>query len=249
MKKITLFTYCLLLSLNLFAKSDYNSYWTAANKYYEQKNYDSAAFYYEKIAATQPREAVVYFNLGNTYYKLNHIALSVLNYERALAIDPSYTEASDNLSIAQSRIPNRIPQAQDIFFIRWWKAITASNISGFWAVASLLIFLTLIGLNTVKKLRLSSVHIPGQLFATGWAMLVLLLVFAFVSAGRRANPNVAVVTQNDAPFYVSPQQTKPALFVPEGTSLKTGNRLQGWIEVSLPDGRDGWIQLNSITQL
>jgi tetratricopeptide (TPR) repeat protein len=237
------------LSSSLFAKEDMNTYWQQANKAYEQKDYANAITKYQKIADTKPNNAVVYFNLGNTYYKLNNISQAILNYERAVAINPDYTEAEDNLIIAQSRIPNRLAQAQDIFFIRWWKAITASTHSALWAVLAVLLFLTLIGINIVKKLRLASFTIQRQFFAAGWSALAVMLVFAFTSANRASHNNKAVVTQNDSPFYTSPQQTKPSLYVPEGTTVVLDNEIQGWVSVTLPDGREGWIRTNTLTKI
>jgi hypothetical protein len=104
-------------------------------------------------------------------------------------------------------------------------------------------------LNIIKKLRLASFRIPGQLFAGAWGILLFCLVLAFVSASRDANHNKAVVMQNDTPFYTSPEQTKPTLYVPEGTTVTFSNELQGWISVSLPDGREGWIRTNTITKI
>ena len=237
------------LSSSLFAKEDMNAIWLQANKAFEKKEYATAVLWYQKIADTKPQNAIVYFNLGNAYYKLNNISQAILNYERALAINPNYTEASDNLVIAQSRIPNRLAQSQDIFFVRWWKAITSSTNAGLWAVLSVLLFLALIGMNIVKKLRLASFHIPGQVFAGSWSALAVMLVFAFTSANRASHNNKAVVTQNDSPFYTSPQQTKPSLYVPEGTTVVLDNEIQGWVGVTLPDGREGWIRTNTLTKI
>src|SRR4051812_17230234 len=94
--------------------------WKRGVAFYEQKEYDSAVYYFEQLAAMKPKDAVVYYNLGNTYYRLNRIAPAVLNYERALKVDPGYKDAKDNLALTQNRIPNRIAEAEDIFFVKWW---------------------------------------------------------------------------------------------------------------------------------
>ena len=108
----------LLYTFQLFASSA-NEWWQKGNKFYAQKQYDSAAYYYEKLAVQKPKDAVLYYNLGNSYYKLNDIGLAVLNYERALHLDPGYKDAEDNLILTQSRIANRIQGSEDIFFVRW----------------------------------------------------------------------------------------------------------------------------------
>ena len=114
----------LLMTSHSFA-ADNNMYWKKATSFYLQKQYDSAANYFELIAASKPQNAELYYNLGNVYYRMNRIAPAVLNYERALRINPSYTEAQDNLAITHARINNHTLPADDIFFVEWWKSITA----------------------------------------------------------------------------------------------------------------------------
>src|ERR1700744_3575460 len=103
MKQIFLILFAFLLpgALHSLAAGDSNMLWQKANELYQQKQYDSAAQCLEQIAALKPQNEIVYYNLGNTYYKLNKIAPAVLNYERALRINPDYKEAKDNLLLAQ----------------------------------------------------------------------------------------------------------------------------------------------------
>ena len=118
-----------------------------------------------------------------------------------------------------------------------------------WAILSLILFLALIAINIFKRLGKLSFHIPGQVFAGAWAALILILVFAFVSADRKTSHNKAVIVQADVPFYNTPQQSKPTLYIPEGTTVSISNNLQNWVEIILPDGRSGWIQANTITKI
>src|SRR5579875_3894304 len=125
MRTLTIIILTILCTdLKSFAADTYNNLWQKGNNYYQQKQYDSASYYYEQIAVRQPQNADVYYNLGNTYYKLNNIGLAVLNYRRALRINPDFKEAKDNLFLTESRINNRIPYSGDIFFIKWWKSLT-----------------------------------------------------------------------------------------------------------------------------
>src|ERR1044071_4582958 len=68
----------LLGSLTASAKPEYfEQIWQKGNSYYAQKQYDSAAVYFEKLAAENPGNAVVYYNLGNAYYRLNQVGPAV----------------------------------------------------------------------------------------------------------------------------------------------------------------------------
>ena len=69
-RRLLLVAAILFFNINAEA-SPHDKWWEAGNRFYSQKQYDSAAFYFEKIAALKPDDAAVYYNLGNTYYRLN----------------------------------------------------------------------------------------------------------------------------------------------------------------------------------
>ena len=115
-KTSLLFTLLILSWLNGFADVPYNAWWQKANRFYQEKNYDSAAAYYTKLAKLNPENPEIFYNLGNTYYRLNKIGFAVLNYEKALKLKPDYRQAQDNLELTQSRISNRIQQSPPTFF-------------------------------------------------------------------------------------------------------------------------------------
>jgi hypothetical protein len=240
----------LLLSCTVsFAAPKYEAWWQQANKHYELKNYDSAAYYYEQVAALKPADAVVYYNLGNAYYKLNQVGPAVLNYERALALQPGYKEAQDNLSLAQSRIINRIATTQDIFFVKWWKSWTSGSNATTWAVISLLLFIALIGYAIARRMHFISFRLPIQATGIGWAICTCCIILAFIAAANRADGSKAVVMQNDTPLYTTPSPAKSTASVPEGTTVHCSKEQQGWIEVTLPDGRTGWMRTDGLSKI
>lgn len=225
-----------------------NLYWKKANLFYEQKQYDSAAFYYEQIVRLQPHDAHVYYNLGNAYYRLNLVGPAVLNYEKALHARPSYKEAADNLALTQSRISNRIQPIPEIFFVRWWHQLTCAGMAGVWAFVCAAIFLALIGLliaQTLKKIR----KVPSQLLVALGCINILVLVFAVSSATNMADSKRGVVMQNDAPIYSTPAQGKATNLVPEGTTVDITGDKAAWMEIKLPDGRTGWIEKSLVSRI
>lgn len=230
-----------------FASPDYDKLWQQANKFYEQKIYDSAAFYYEGIASGKPEDADVYYNLGNTYYRLNLIGPAVLNYERALRIDPDYKDAKDNLLLTQNRIGNRIQSAPEIFFVKWWKAWTHGSRAGMWAVLSLILFLALIG--AILARRFNKVQFPPQVTIALVFLYFITLVLAFFSASHKKDSGRGVVMKQDTPLVAAPQSTKSQSLVPEGTTVKWGSENGGMVEVTLPDGRSGWMSKAALEKI
>lgn len=221
------------------AADNFQVAWQKANTFYQQKEYDSAAYYFEQIARTKPADATVFYNLGNTYYRLNNIGAAVLNYERALKRKPDYREAADNLALTQSRIPGFIKPAQDIFFVTWWKALIAPGTIVAWSVASLLLFIGLIGLLLYKRLR-KGTYIRPQYIGTLSTLWILSLVMAFAASRSLVADVKAVVMSSNA--TISSKTSKVPGNVPEGTSVNVIATSAGAYEVALPDGRTGFLQ-------
>ena len=242
-------TVVFLGALHSSASGDHNDQWKKGNVLYEQKQYDSAAHYFEQIATLKPENAEVYYNLGNTYYRLNNIGLSILNYERALRINPEYKEAKDNLLLAQSRINNHIAFTGDIFFISWWQSATRPDKATAWAVAALITFVIIILLLIVRNFQKSGNRLPVQLPGVLGFVCVCLLVFAFAAASHTMQHAGAVVMQNDAPLMNNDLKGKPLALIPEGTTVKINEEKAEWVEVSLPDGRIGWLQQGLISKI
>jgi Tetratricopeptide repeat len=240
----------LLGTFNSFAAADHNSIWNKANTFYIQKQFDSAAYYYEQLAQLKPLNAEVYFNLGNTYYRLNKVGYAVLNFERALKVDPDYFDAKENLALAKERITNHIRSTDNIFFIRWWENITRADKAILWSVSSLLVFIVFIGLIFLRRFSNSMRQkIPSQLVGIMAIVFICLLTLSLVSTNKSMSHDSAVVMQNDAPLLTIDLKGKPIALVPEGTTVSILKENGEWTEVSLPDGRTGVMRSNLIIKI
>ena len=220
--------------------------WQQANAFYQQKQYDSAAIYFEQIAASKPADPTVYYNLGNTYYRLNRIGPAVLNYERALKRKPDYKQAAENLLLTQSRIPGFTAPAKDIFFVRWWAALTSPGLIGLWSVVSLLLFIGFIGLLLYKRLNKDKVYIRPQIPATFFVLWLFSLLLAFSAAYAVVKNVRGVVMINNTAVGRNDAKSKYAGTLPEGTTVSIRSVQGNYYEVELPDGRNGMVQKEAV---
>jgi tetratricopeptide (TPR) repeat protein len=249
MKRYFLVLLLVFLNLHGYSNPAVNQVWSKANSLYNQKEYDSAAFYYEKLAALKTENPEVYYNLGNTYYKLNKVGPAVLNYNRALKIDPGYTPAAENLLLTESRIHNRIPGTQDIFFVKWWKEVTNQTLSETWAIISALLFVIVILLLVLKRLNRLPFHLPSQLPAIMFILCAVTIIFAYFSSERRVKNMDAVVMFPDSPFQDNIKSAKSQSLVPEGTVVNIQAVKNGWAQITLPDGRNGWMRTEALQKI
>ena len=88
---------------------DVDSLWAQAVNEYTAENYEAALAAFTSIEEAGYVSADLYYNMGNCCYKLGHrLGLSILYYEKALKLDPSYEDAAVNLEIAREGTLDRI---------------------------------------------------------------------------------------------------------------------------------------------
>jgi tetratricopeptide (TPR) repeat protein len=73
------------------------STWEAANQAYQNGKYEEAKVNYLQLVRAGQYSADLFYNLGNVWFKLGDLGRAILNYERALLLDPSLDEAGSNL--------------------------------------------------------------------------------------------------------------------------------------------------------
>lgn len=83
-----------------FASAD--KWFEQAGKAYADGNYEQALKAYEKSAETSPQSAVVYYNIGNTYYRLGQLAEAQNSFEYAASL----SENSHLISLCHYNLGN-----------------------------------------------------------------------------------------------------------------------------------------------
>ena len=73
--------------------------WNQANQEFAAGKFDQARANYGELVATGNLSAELFYNLGNTYLKLDDKGRAVLNFKRALALAPGFEPAKHNLNL------------------------------------------------------------------------------------------------------------------------------------------------------
>ena len=116
---------------------------SAGDSAYIKEDYATAAQIYEGLLS-DGESADVYYNLGNSYYKLGEIAKSILNYERALLLQPGNGDIRANLEVARAKAIDKVELVPEIFFISWIKSlinIMSVDAWAWWGIVSFLFFI------------------------------------------------------------------------------------------------------------
>ena len=69
---------------------------------YNKDDFNQALELYLEASQQEGTSSELFYNIGNTYYKLDKKGKAILYYERALLLDPNNSNARDNLDYVRS---------------------------------------------------------------------------------------------------------------------------------------------------
>lgn len=216
---------------------------------YMKNDYASAIQIYEALL-NRGEAADIYYNLGNSYYKAGDIAKAILNYERALLLQPGNGDIRANLEIARSKTVDKVEPVPEIFFVSWTKSLINSMSVDSWAVCGVVVFILLIVSLYLfifsKQIVLKKAgFISGIVFL---AVTILANVFANQQKDELTNRNSAIVINPSVTVRSTPSESGTSLFIlHEGhkVGVKDGS-MKDWKEIRLEDGKVGWVPASAI---
>lgn len=224
-----------------------------ADQAYEQNKFPEAIQLYEALLSEQGESPDVYYNLGNAYFKDKNTAKAVLNYERALLLNPGDTDTRYNLEVARSKSVDQITPASEVFFVTWYRSVAETMSEKQWssvAISSFVLLLICLGLYFLGKQML--VRKIGFIAAVV-LLLVTLIVNSFASTQceKLINRNGAIVMAPSVTVKSTPSESGTDLFVlHEGTKVFVeDDSMKEWKEIRLEDGNKGWISTDAIEKI
>lgn len=211
---------------------------------YIKENYAAAIQIYEALLING-EAADVYYNLGNSYYKVGEIAHAVLNYERALLLQPGNTDIRANLEVARSKTIDKVEPIPEIFFISWIKSLINSMSVDAWAkwgIVSFVLFIVALYLFVFSK-RILWKKIG---FISGIIFLIIVIcsnLFASEQKERLLNRDDAIIMSPIVTVRSTPSESGTSLFIlHEGHKVNIkDNSMREWKEIHLEDGKVGWV--------
>lgn len=216
---------------------------------YMENDYATAIQVYETLLE-QGEAAEVYYNLGNSYYKTDNIAKAILNYERALLLQPGNADIRANLEIARAKTIDKVAVIPDIFFITWIENLINCLGADAWGKAGILCFLLF--LVSVALFSFSrQVRLKKLGFGTGVAFLLFAVccnLFAHSQKGKLLNRTGAIVLSPSVTVRSTPSESGTALFIlHEGHKVEIkDDTMREWKEIQLEDGKVGWLPTSAI---
>lgn len=220
-----------------------------ANAYYNEAIYDSALITYHQILDEGVESTSLYYNIGNTYFKLRDFPSSILYYEKARKLSPSDPDVLFNLDVANSMIIDKVEPLPRMFYRIWWERFYGMFDSDTWAWISLAVFVLTLAM-VLLYLLANSIVMRKVGFYSG----LIFLFFTIATFGLASQKYYYTQQVSEAIIFTptitvksSPAANSVDLFVlHEGTKVLLLEDSGNWHKIKIANGSIGWLPKESL---
>jgi len=212
-----------------------------ANKHYKEEKYNEAALLYEDLIGSGINNGEIYYNLGNSYFKMGLLGKAIFNYRLAELYLPRDEDLKANIKYARQLTKDRMEVKQFLPFLKefcfWYSKLNLKELlivflifNGlFWTLATTKIFWKKDHQNQILLINLVLVLVLGCSLAlklyncthkTGGVVLAREIT---VRAGNGINNTALFQLHDGAEFEIIEQD-------------------EDWIKIELEDGKRGWVK-------
>ena len=222
-----------------------------ANNSYVKGNYQDAIIGYKQILDSGYESPELYYNLGNSYYKLNKVAESNFYFEKALILSPNDTEVLNNLSFAKNltidliedlpktQIQNRIDFITSFFSDRVWAYISIGSVILFFILSLLYLFSDK---SSIKRFYFS-LSLISLFFSIFFSSILL------SNNEKKEKISTGIIFSKELPVFSEPNIDDEIFILHEGTKVEIIEKLIGWEKIKLSNGAEGWVVEGKIEKL
>jgi tetratricopeptide (TPR) repeat protein len=217
-----------------------NPTFTKANQAFDQGRFQEAIDGYQELVRAGQWNAGLFYDLGNAWFRLGDFGHAILNYERALALEPRHPEAQANLRLARD-------DARALELEKNWAERYAdfATITQYSVTAALALWVALFAIAQLYFLRRRSTKlVTVTIVALCFAAAAAFVAYTLETGGKGAA--LAVVTgKNVEARLATADNAKGVLSLPSGSQIKVLSERGDWTYAALPNGLRGWVPANS----
>ena len=232
-----------LISFNLYGN---DSLFLSANSDYANQEYNSAIKKYNLILSSNLESPELYYNLANSFFKINEIHQAIYYYEKALKIKPDFDDAKENLEICNLQLIDKIEEIPELMITSLY-----NNIINFLSLKNW-IYLTLI------FIWVSLIIFSYNSFVNKYKKSVLYLVifsfFLFFITTKKYNQNInvkeAIIYSSVINVMSAPSEQSTNLFsLHIGTKVRIEDQIENWVNIRIANGKKGWVLIENLKEI
>ena len=223
-----------------------------ATTLYQKGDYTQAAAVYSSILKSGKESSALYYNLGNTYYKLNNVPESIYYYEKALQLDPENADAKNNLIFANQMKVDAITPLPKTWVRQLSDGIVGLFSAHTWAVLSIIGVFAFV-LSFLLYYFVERTALKRTFFS-------LMLVFLFFSIGSYTLAHFCHKQVSQTQYAILFDKTvrvfsdanaysSEVMQLHEGTKVEIIEDAKDWVKIRLVNGKTGWTKVSSLRKL
>ena len=252
MKRILFILLIIFTAFRINANNALQDSIAKANKSYLEKDFDAAIKTYNAVVLLGYSSPKLYYNLGNSYYKSDKIALAIVNFERALKLDPSFDDARYNIEMANKLIIDKIETVPEIFLVTWFKALIGLFSFDFWAYLSVFLFAVTLIFASLYLFSRNLVLRKISFFLGLFSLFFVLLTFLFAQKQYeyQVETRTAIIYETAITVKSSPSESGTDIFpLHEGTKVQLLEDVGEWTQIKIANGEQGWLKKENIIEI
>lgn len=232
-----------------------------ADSAYMADNYELATDLYRQSIDADGTSSVLYYNLGNAYYRMNDLGRAIVYYERALQLDPTNGDARANLEFVNTQITDK-PLDSGSFISDMISNIVAWAHPDTWAWITFALFVIIL-ICVTGYIFLSGVRVRKICFFGGIVIMFVTIgtaTMAWMGASRASDHSFAVIVVPAAQLSTTPRvatdPSEQAFLLHEGTKLEIVDSVASpgqsglkWYEVKVNNSHRAWINSSEIEKI
>jgi tetratricopeptide (TPR) repeat protein len=215
-----------------------------ANQAYAEGRFQEAAEGYQGLVRSGRRHANLFYNLGNASFRLEDFGQAILNYERALALDPDHPEATANLRLARDEA-----RALELRKDRVERYVTLATPTQYTVMAAIAFWFILFGMT---RLFFSPRRSAGWLALIAFAAVVCgASIFALyeLENGTRGRALAIVTGQEIEARLATADKSSSILTLPAGSEIMVLSERGDWVYAALPNEQRGWLPAKAVERV
>ena len=213
-----------------------------AKSFYDQGAYNEAKEVYQALLDSGVQTSQLYYNIGNVYFRLNESSNAVLNYEKALKIEPGNEDVLHNLKVVNEGLRDDFEALPNISFdnllLKFNSLISYQFVFGI----GVLVLLVISAIVFLFKRKSQNFTILNYWLFAALGVVILFWSYAQFSAVTNNDDN-AIVMNDNVSVNSEPNSLSTLLFkINSGTKVQVLLKDESWSRVKLPDGNIGWLE-------
>ena len=237
----------LAIFFSFFTKAEDNLF-KKGTEFYDSGNYQMAITYFDSLIDAGLVSSEIHYNKGNCYFKLDSLALAIIEYERGLNINPKDLDIVYNLKICNDLIIDDINQLPKLFYKQWFSSLYNTISIYNWQILIIIsLILLIIGLIVTKIKTNNNLKIFNTLL---YIIISISFTIYFIGNFTEKNNMQAIVKENVVNIRSAPSDESSVQFtIHSGTKVVIIDSVENWFNISISDGRKGWAQQTSFIEI